>query len=146
MPQASQSKFMPDETNRPALELLAAILAARSEPKKFTEFFHEDGVIHIIGTNRDYAFSGVYRGREQILSLLLRIDAEVEQGDHNILNVVVDGDNIAVRRMTSLRHHGTSAFTRIFVANLLRVRDGKIAEGYEYVDTSWLRRISGDDD
>jgi ketosteroid isomerase-like protein len=32
------------------------------------------------------------------------------------------------------------------VANLLRLRDGKIANIYEYIDTGWLRRLSGDED
>jgi ketosteroid isomerase-like protein len=136
--------FLPDEPGRKTRELIGQILLSRSQPKKLIEYFHEDGVFHVIGTTHDYSFSGVYRGREQILGLLHRIDAEVELGDHKILNVVIDGDNVAIRRTTQARHHGTSAFAKLMVANLMRLRDGKIAEAYEYVDTCWLRRLSGE--
>ncbi len=70
----------------------------------------------------------------------------MELGDHKILNIVVDGDMVAVRRSVEARHYGTSAFARLLVGNLLRLREGKIAEAYEYVDTCWLRRLSGEED
>lgn len=146
MSQASQSIFMPEEANRKARELVAAILASRTEPKRFVEYFHEDGVVHVIGTSHDYTFSGDYRGRAQICALLQRIDMEVELGEHKILNMIVDGDNVAIRRSAEARHHGTSAFARLLIGNLLRLRDGRIAEAFEYVDTCWLRRLSGDED
>ncbi len=146
MSQAAKSIFLPEEANRKTRELVAELLVARASPKKLIEYFHEDGVFHVIGTTHDYSFSGVYRGREQIFGLLRRIDAEVELGEHRILNIIVDGDYVAIRRTTLARHHGTSAFARLTVANLLRLRDGKIAEAYEYVDTCWLKRLSGDED
>jgi ketosteroid isomerase-like protein len=146
MSQTANSIFVPNDANIKTRELIGEILVSRAQPKKFIEYLHEDCVCHVIGARHDYPFGGEYRGREQILGLLHRIDAEVELTEHRILNIVVDNDNVALKRETLVRHHGTAAVAKLTVANLLRLRDGKIADAYEYIDTGWLRRLSGDED
>jgi ketosteroid isomerase-like protein len=142
--QSDPSIFCPVDPNAKMRELVAEILYSRAKPEKFVEYFHDDAVCHIVGVSREYAFSGSYRGREQLMAMLRRIDGEVELSDHRVLNLVVDGDNAALRRSVVVRHHGTSAVTRLIIGNLLRFRDFKVVEAYEYADTCWLRRLSGE--
>jgi ketosteroid isomerase-like protein len=146
VPQSDKSKFLPEEANRNVRQLLAEILFSRNQPKKFIEYFHADAIWHVIGRIRDYSFSGQYRGHQEILALMHRIDGEVVLSDHKILNIVVEGDNIALRRSASVRHHGTAATDKLLIGNFARFRDGKIAEAYEYLDTCWLKRLSGEVD
>jgi hypothetical protein len=80
------------------------------------------------------------------MAMMRRIDGEVEMSDHRVLNLLVDGDNAALRRSVVVRHHGTAACTRLIIGNFVRFRNARIFEVYEYAETSWLRRLSGDDE
>lgn len=140
------SKFFPGDRDRSTHDLVHEVLFARADHAKFIGFFHDDAVFTVIGQIYDYLFSGVYRGKDNILDLLRRIDAEIEMTDHKILNLVVDGDRAGLRRSVRIRHRGTAASRPLIVANFVAVRDGRIAELYEYVDTVWLKQMSGDDD
>jgi ketosteroid isomerase-like protein len=146
MSQPETSLFLPAQARAQLRARVGEILSARSVPRKIIEYFHEDSVFHVIGTSHDYSFSGDYAGREQILDLFHRIDTDIEMQDHRILNIIVDSDNVALRRSTLVRHRGTSARARLLVGNFVRFRDEKIAEIYEYVDTCWLKRLSGDEE
>jgi ketosteroid isomerase-like protein len=138
--------FMPESSHRRTRELISEVLWAHADPAKCAQYFHDDGVFCIIGRICDYSFSGVFRGRRQITDLFRRIAGEVELSDHRILNLVIDGDQVGLRRSVVVRHRGTAARTRLILGNLVRMRDGKIAEVHEYADTAWLKRLSGDED
>jgi ketosteroid isomerase-like protein len=140
------SEFLPDVSGRPQLDFVREVLEARGDYEKFLDFFVDDAVLTVVGRIYDYAFSGVYRGRENIHALLRRIDAEIEMSDHKILNLVVDADKIGLRRSVLVRHRGTAAARRLILGNFVTMRDGKIAELHEYVDTVWLKKIAGEGD
>lgn len=138
--------FFPSLPDRSTHALVQEILAARHDHMKFLGFVHDDAVFTMTGAILDYPFGGVYRGRDNILDLLRRIDAEIEMSDHRILNLIVDGDRVGLRRSLRIRHHGTSASRRLVVGNVVTFRDLRIAELYEYVDTAWLKQLSGEGD
>lgn len=140
------STFFPDDRDRSTHDLIQEILFARADHAKFMSFVQDDAIFTMTGQIYDYPFSGVYRGKDNILDLLRRIDAEIEMSDHRILNLVVDGDRAGLRRSVRIRHRGTSAARPLIVANFVTLRDGRIAELYEYVDTVWLKQMSGDAD
>jgi ketosteroid isomerase-like protein len=132
--------------DRSKFGLFQEILQARADLTKFAAYLHDDAVFTFVGQICDLSYSGVYRGRARILDILRRIDAEVELTDHKILNLIVDGDRIGLRRSTLVRHRGTSSTRLLTLGDFVTLRDDKILDGYEYVDTSWLKRISGDAD
>lgn len=140
------SGFLPTNPESSKYELVGEILSARADLAKFADYVQDDAVFTFVGNICDYSFSGVYRGRKSILDLLRRIDVEVELSDHKILNLVIEGDRFGLRRSTLVRHRGTSATRVLTLGNFVTLRDGKIAEGYEYVDTSWLRKMAGEED
>lgn len=140
------SKFFPGDRDRSMQDLAREILSARADHAKFMSFVHDDAVFNMVGQIRDYPFSGVYRGRDNILDLLRRIDAEIAMSENRILNLIVEGDRVGLRRGLSIRHRGTSATRSLVLANFALLRDGRIAELYEYVDTVWLKQMSGDAD
>jgi ketosteroid isomerase-like protein len=125
------SQFFPSVPDRSTHDLVLEILAARHDHMKFLGFFHDDAVFTMTGEIHDYLFSGVYRGKDNILGLLQRIDAEIEMSDHKILNLVVDGDRVGLRRSLRIRHRGASASRPLVVGNFATFRDRRIAELYE---------------
>ncbi len=129
--------------DRSTYDLVQEILAARHDHMKFLDFCHHDAVFTFTGGIRDYPFSGVYCGRDNILDLLRRIDVEVEMSDHKILNLIVDGERVGLRRSLRIRHRGTSASRTLVVGNFLTIRGWRIAALSEYVDTTWLKQLSG---
>jgi ketosteroid isomerase-like protein len=140
------NKFLPRDPDRSTHDLVRDILSVRHDYSKFTAFFHEDAVFIVVGQIYDYLFSGVYRGPENIVELLRRIDAEIEMSDHKILNLIIDGDKVGLRRSVLIRHRGTSASRPLVIGNFVIFRDRRIAELYEYVDTNWLKDVSGEAD
>nr|WP_272884840.1 nuclear transport factor 2 family protein [Candidatus Rhodoblastus alkanivorans] len=140
------SEFFPEDPHRSRHDLVLEVLTARADHARFIEFFHEDAIFTMAGHIYDHLFSGVFRGRENILGLLQKIDAEIETSDPRILNLIVDGDKIGLRRSLLVRHRGTAAAGRLVLGDFAILRDGKFAEVFEYVDTGWLKQLSGEDD
>jgi ketosteroid isomerase-like protein len=125
-------------------ELISRLHQARWDHEAFVEFFREDCAFRIIGQVPDYPFSGVYVGKRGVRDLLRRIDDQIEMTDGKILNLLIDGDQVALRRSVVVRHHGTAARTRLFVANVITLQDGRVREICEHIDTAWLKKLAGD--
>ena len=140
-----RSIFLPEYVHQGTHDLVVAALEARPDPKKYVEYFHEDATYHMLGRLCDYSLSGVFRGRKQILNLFRRIDTEVICSERTLLGLVVEEGKAALRRSVVVRHRGTSAVAKLIFADLVKVRGDKISEMFEYADTAWLRRLSGDD-
>lgn len=83
---------------------MARAMVARARPELFIELFHPDAVLHMVGDARDCAYFGAYRGHKRILRLLRDIDGEFERRDHRILNLVIEGDRFAARRLVEIAH------------------------------------------
>jgi ketosteroid isomerase-like protein len=125
-------------------ELVMRAHQQRYDHEAFLGHFHDDCTFRIVGRIRDYPFGGLYVGKAAVGALFRRIDDQIEQRDDRILNLLVDGDKVAIRRSVTIRHYGTSARTRLVVADLFRLRDQKVAEISEYIDTAWLKKLTGD--
>ncbi len=136
-------KFVPEEAHPEIMSLIQRAAFLRGQPEDFVALFQPDAVLHMIGDRRDGPMFGEHRGHRQILELLRRIDIEFERLSLRILNVVVDGDRFAVRRLAELRHRGSSE-SRLFVfGSFVRTRGGLIDEVLEFVDTATARRLMG---
>jgi ketosteroid isomerase-like protein len=138
------SRFLPKTAHQGTREVIEAALAARPDPAKYVQYFHEDAVLHMIGRMCDYSLSGDFRGREAILGLYKRFETEVICTERTILGLVVEDGKAALRRSVVIRHRGTAARAKLIFADLITVRGDKIVEMFEYADTAWLKRLSGD--
>lgn len=145
MPDCEKSPFLPEKASPHLRELVWAVLRARADPQQCIDYFHDDAVLHMIGRIYDYSFSGVYRGKAQILDLFRRVDAEVELSDHKILNLIVDDGRAGLRRSVHVRHYGTAAEASLVIGNFVVFRESRIARAWEYADTAWLKKLSGDE-
>ncbi len=136
-----EAQFVPPEPNPVVKALITRAMLLRGKPDEFISLFHPGAVLHMVGDRRDCPFYGDYRGRGQILKLLRDVDAEFERVDQRLLNVVIDGDCFAMRRLVEIKHRGSSQTALVVIGHFVRLREGQFGEVFEYADTAIMRRL-----
>jgi hypothetical protein len=136
-----QASFVPEENHPEIRALVERMLLLRNHPDEFITLFQPEAVMHMVGDQRDWPYFGAYRGHAQILELLRRISMEFERLSDRILNVVIDGDGFAVRRLLEVRHHGSSQLEWLILGDFARTRGGLIDEFFQYSDTAMACRL-----
>ena len=136
-----QSRFLPEKANPALRELIARACRWREEPEAFLELVHEDARLRVMGDRRSNPIYGLHEGRERIRALLALIGGELGASEVKILNVLVAGENFAIRRVTEARHHGSGASASLFAGFFVRTREAKVQEIDVYVDTALLDRL-----
>jgi uncharacterized protein len=117
-----------------AFERLAA-----GETKPYLDMLADDISWTVIGTTK---WSGAYRGKEDLVSRLLRPVGKLlgNRYDIRIHSIVAEGDMLVVEQ----RGHNTTANGRPYHNTycwVCRMRDGKIQELTEYLDTEALSAV-----
>jgi hypothetical protein len=96
-----------------------------------------------VAENSPYYRGSAYVGRDDVGSLFARIPVEWEGFEIVPENYHDAGDMVAVR----LRYRGTYRATgrtmNVQVAHFWTVRNGKLAEFQQYIDTAALREVTG---
>ncbi|WP_294540220.1 nuclear transport factor 2 family protein [uncultured Rhodoblastus sp.] len=136
-----QTRFVPEESHPQIRALVERMLALRSRPEEFIALFQPDAMMHMVGDRRDWPYFGTYRGHAQILELLHRIGREFERLSDRLLNIVIDGENFAMRRLLEVRHHGSSQLALLVLGDFVRTRGGLIDEFFQYSDTATACRL-----
>lgn len=75
-------------------------------------------------------------GRDGVAAYFAALAAECRILDYRIGQVIVDGDFAAVTATVRARFHRTGMEQEIAKVDVLRLRDGQVAEFREYYDTS----------
>jgi uncharacterized protein len=101
----------------------------------------EDVTITYFG---DHLFAGTYRGKPDILSnyvplLLARLDGPIKI---TVTNAIAEGDQVFVEAQGESRTKDGLSYNNLY-GIVLRLRDGKIAEIREYMDTELVKRTFG---
>ena len=136
-----QASFVPEENHPEIRALIERMQVLRSRPDEFITLFQPDAVMHLVGDQRDWPYFGAYRGQAQILERLRRIGMEFEVMNDRILNIVIDGDCFAVRRLLEVRHLGSSQEALAVLGDFVRTRGGLIDEFFQYSDTAMACRL-----
>ncbi len=136
-----RAKFIPDHASGDIRSLIQRSMALRACPEQFISLFHPDAVLHMVGDRRQCRFYGKYQGHRAILGLLRDVDAEFRRRDHRLLNVVIDGDSFAVRRLVEIEHRGSAESALVVVGHVAKTRAGLFEEVFEYVDTATFIRL-----
>ncbi len=136
-----RAKFIPAKPGAELRSLIARGMDSRARPEDFIALFQPDAVLHMVGDRRQCTFFGDYRGRAEILELLRAVDAEFERRDHRLLNLVIDGECCALRRLVEIKHRGSAQTGLVVIGHYLRTRAGLISEVFEYSDTATILRL-----
>lgn len=100
-------------------------------------------VLYMGGTSVLYA-AMQRQGRDGLAQALRAIHVEYEILETSLEQLVVEGDQAAVLRISRLRHRGTGRTAIVPTWNFLRFRDGLISEFSEFPDTAAFADLNRD--
>ncbi len=95
-----------------------------------------DDVRWVSGEEACAPWCGARVGRDGVAAYFAALAAECEILDYRIGQVIVDGDNAAVTATVRARFHRSGIEQVLDKVDVLRLRDGQVAEFREYYDTS----------
>jgi ketosteroid isomerase-like protein len=83
----------------------------------------------------------VFSGKEAAIEAVRTIDKSLEFLSFEIVDLIVDGHEAALRWHAALRNRGTGAVGDLAVFDHIVFRDGRIARYEEFLDTDGFRRL-----
>ena len=98
------------------------------------QYFVPEVIVHCHSTKEGLFLPGVLRGRDALRENIRRIDAEYEPIDAEVLDILVEKANTAVRWRNAWRHRGSGYPRALDMAHFLRWKDGLVTEMFEYLD------------
>jgi ketosteroid isomerase-like protein len=99
-----------------------------------------DTELCLLGDPAAIPFARHLKGIKAVRDLANQVDMEFEITSREVLHVIVEGNQAAVRWVAELRHRGTSARGRIETFDHTIFRDGKIASNTRFFDTAGMVR------
>ena len=103
--------------------------------------FHPEAIFEFAGSKSALAIAGASRGHQDIRASLTALVAIFEFIDRDILSMTIDGDRAAVRSRIIVRYIPANETATTELLDLFRVRDGKIVELVEFVDTALVKHM-----
>lgn len=104
-------------------------------------YFAEDISYQMIGNWSMFPYSGPVRGKAAVKQAFAGIFTHFQSQGSTVHDLVVDGDRVAVRRTTVLRHLGTGRSDGVAVVDFVRFRDGLVTELTEVLDSLAMARL-----
>lgn len=134
---------MPDEKSRaislgaPDIRFIVAELLEsrmRRQYDRFLSLVDPAVVLHCHSWREGVLGPSVWSGAEALRTLFIRTDENYLPCEHEILDVIVDGDSAAVRWRGDWRRHGTGRVYTNDAAHFLRWENGRVVELHEFFD------------
>jgi ketosteroid isomerase-like protein len=120
------------EIRRRLVEITQDRLSGRVD--RVVEHFAPDAVVYYNCTKDGLFAPGVMHGRGAFFASLKRAEEEYEALDGEIVDILVENENAAMRWRTLWRHRGSGRLWSVESAYLLRWRGGAIVEMHEFLD------------
>ncbi len=131
-PDGGASQLLESETRRRVHEIVRSRMTY--DVQTLVEHFVEDVELNYSCSRLGLVPPGQWRGRDALRAHLRRVDVDYEPLEAEILSVLVEGDNTALRWLSSWRHRATGQIHRMDMAHFLRWRNGLVSEMYEFRD------------
>jgi len=134
---------MPDEGSRAVTMgasdirfIIAELLDCRMRRQydRFLSFVAPDVVLHCHSWREAMVGPGVWSGAAGLRQLFARTDEDYEPEEHEILDILVDGDSAAVRWRGDWRRRQNGSVYTNDAAHFLRWRNGRVVEMQEFFD------------
>ncbi len=103
--------------------------------ERVASFIHDDIDWVIYAPRHLFGFTGPRQGKEAVLAALGEIAKAYSLKDYVPKITIVDGDRAAVVSEVRFKHHVTGRVLNFRLADVMRLRDGKIIEFEEFIDT-----------
>jgi ketosteroid isomerase-like protein len=124
-------------------ELIRTFWSARLEDSAaaIAAFAADDVHFRILGGPPSMPGPWVFDGKAAVIEAVAAIDARLEFLSFEIVDLIVDGREAALRWHASLRNRGAGVIGELSVFDHIVVRDGRIARYEEFLDTDGFRLL-----
>jgi hypothetical protein len=132
-----QGEDGPDrEDSRELRRKVLAITQLRMAGKidEMMRYFAPDVTVQYHCTKEGLFLPGILHGRSAFKENIRLTDIEYEPLGSEVLDILVENGNAAVRWRNSWRHRGTGHVSTLDMAHFLRWRNGLVVEVFEYLD------------
>jgi ketosteroid isomerase-like protein len=107
----------------------------RRQYDRFFAFVDPGVVVHCHSWREGLLGPDVWRGAPALRQLFARTDENYFPEEHEILDILVDGDRVAVRWRGDWRRHENNRVYTNDAAHFLRFENGRLVEMHEFFDT-----------
>jgi len=125
-----QSKSVASEIRSRIAEMLRCRMSGQIN--QMLKHFAPNTVVHCASSREGLLPPGIWEGADGLRAKTRRTDENYEPLEHEILDILVDGQNAVVRWRGAWRHHGTSKIFMIDAAHFLRWQNGLVVEMHEF--------------
>jgi ketosteroid isomerase-like protein len=111
------------------------------------KYFAPNTVVYCASSREGLLPPGIWEGADALRSVTRRNDENYEPLEHEILDILVDGQSAVVRWRGSWRRHATGKIYLIDAAHFLRWENGSVVEMHEFFAHAskaapWCNKIS----
>ena len=100
----------------------------------------EDVTYNSVARGSDFAFAGPYYGRDAFVENLKRIADEYQLRRYKVLDMIADGDLVAVHADVAFEERDTGRLAETEKLDVFRMFNGQITEFNEFLDSLQSRR------
>lgn len=124
------------EDSRELRRSVLAITQLRMSGKidEMLRYFAPDVVVQYHCTKEGLFLPGVLQGRAAFKENIRLTDIEYEPLGSEVIDILVENGNTAVRWRNSWRHRGSGRVSTLDMAHFLRWRNRQVVEVFEYLD------------
>ena len=123
-----------DETEGFIRKLYAARVGADMEA--LSQAFADDAKFQNAGSPEHSMLAALAEGHESVMALIQTVVDSFELENFTILDLVIEGNKVAVRWRATVHRIGAGETFETEVADFIEIRDGKVASFIEFLDTA----------
>lgn len=114
----------------------------RGEFDMLSKILASDVSVEYVGRRPEFAFAGIYQGRDEVLFHYKQLYAEVDFVESEIVDLLIEGPRAFYRRKLVVQHRGTGRRGPQEAWDTWLSADGKLKEGRVLVDIQAFRHMS----
>lgn len=116
-------------------------LRADDNLREMLEYAADDIVYDVRGDWMAFPFSGPVKGKANVAKALMSLTTQYENLGSTVHSLIIDGEQVALRRTARVRHRGTNRVATVAVADFVRFRDGLVIALSEVVDSAVIAQL-----
>jgi ketosteroid isomerase-like protein len=137
----SQSEMLAFEIRSRITQMLRCRMSGQID--RMLRYFAPNTVVHCASSREGLLPPGIWEGADALRSITRRTDENYEPLEHEILDILVDGQNAVVRWRGAWRRHATGKIYMIDAAHFLRWQNGLVVEMHEFFEHASNSRPCG---
>lgn len=109
---------------------------AKGDPTPFLDAVAEDVTLRLVAPPPHYRFGGERRGRAAFLQVVTEIAQDYEWLDYRLFGTIAERDRVVAITGGRIRHRASDTTMELELADVVRLKDGKIIDIVEFFDTA----------